>query len=104
MCIYIYVYIYIYMYVWPKIWYECTNPLDETFPLSPGMTRSCDHLHSHLCVFDFPGGSSMEDESNSQEKWSPPRIKHGWLENGPFIGEFPIKTSIHRGFSTAMFG
>ena len=25
------------------------------------------------------------------------------MENGPFIGDFPIKTSIHRGYSTAMF-
>ena len=33
----------------------------------------------------------------------PPVIKHGLLENGPFIGDFPIKTSIPRGFSTAMF-
>ena len=29
----------------------------------------------------------------------PPVIKHGWLENGPFISDFPNKTSIHRGFS-----
>ena len=27
----------------------------------------------------------------------PPVIKHGWLENGPFIGDFPIKTSIQFG-------
>ena len=32
----------------------------------------------------------------------PPVIKHGWLENEPFIGDLPIKTSIHRGFSIAM--
>ena len=25
------------------------------------------------------------------------------IENGPFIGDFPIETSIHRGFSIAMF-
>ena len=25
------------------------------------------------------------------------------MENGPFISEFPIKPSIHGGFSTAMF-
>ena len=25
------------------------------------------------------------------------------LENVPFLGEFPIRTLIHRGFSTAMF-
>ena len=30
-------------------------------------------------------------------------IKHGRLENGPFINDVPIKTSIHRGFSIAMF-
>ena len=30
-------------------------------------------------------------------------IKHGLLENGPFIGDGPSKTSIHRGFSIAMF-
>ena len=33
----------------------------------------------------------------------PPVIKHGLQENGPFIGDFQIKTSIHRGFSVAMF-
>ena len=25
------------------------------------------------------------------------------IENGPFIGDFPIRNSIHRGFSIAMF-
>ena len=29
----------------------------------------------------------------------PPVIKHGLLENGPFIGDFPQKTSV-RGFSS----
>ena len=33
----------------------------------------------------------------------PPVIKHGVLENGPLISAFPIKTSIHRGFSIAVF-
>ena len=33
----------------------------------------------------------------------PPVIKHGLLENGPLIGKFPIKTSIPKGFSIAMF-
>ena len=33
----------------------------------------------------------------------PPVIKHGVLEKGPFIGDVPMKTSIHRGFSSAMF-
>ena len=33
----------------------------------------------------------------------PPVIKDGWLENGPFIGDFPIKTSLRKGFSIAMF-
>ena len=33
----------------------------------------------------------------------PPGIKHGMLENGPFISHVPIKTSVHRGFSVAMF-
>ena len=33
----------------------------------------------------------------------PPVIKHGLLENGPFMGDFPIKTSIHIGLSIAMF-
>ena len=28
----------------------------------------------------------------------PPVIKHGLLENGPFIGDFPIETSISSGF------
>ena len=28
----------------------------------------------------------------------PPVIKHGVMENVPFIGDFPIKTSIHGGF------
>ena len=32
-----------------------------------------------------------------------PRIKHGVLENGPFTGDVPPKTSIHREFSIAMF-
>ena len=30
-------------------------------------------------------------------------IKHGVLENGSFVNDFPINTSIHRGFSIAMF-
>ena len=30
-------------------------------------------------------------------------ITHGVLENGPFAGDFPINTSIHRGFSVAIF-
>ena len=30
-------------------------------------------------------------------------IKHGLLENASFISDFPNKTSIHRGFSIAMF-
>ena len=30
-------------------------------------------------------------------------IKHGLLENGLFIGAFPIKTSIHRKFPIAIF-
>ena len=30
-------------------------------------------------------------------------IKHGLLENGPFIADLHIKTSIGRGFSIAMF-
>ena len=30
-------------------------------------------------------------------------IKHGWLENEQFIGDFPNKTSISRGSSIAMF-
>ena len=33
----------------------------------------------------------------------PPVIKHGLLENGPFISNFPNKTSIHRTFPIAMF-
>ena len=33
----------------------------------------------------------------------PPVIKHGWLENGQFIGDFPNKTSVDKGFSVAMF-
>ena len=33
----------------------------------------------------------------------PPVIKHGLLENGPFIGDFPMKTSIHKVFSITMF-
>ena len=32
-----------------------------------------------------------------------PVIKNGWLENGPLIGDFRNKTSIHRGFSIATF-
>jgi hypothetical protein len=27
---------------------------------------------------------------------------HGLVENGPFIDDFPIKTSIYNGFSMAM--
>ena len=30
-------------------------------------------------------------------------IKHGWLENTLFLGDFPMNTSIYRGFSIAMF-
>ena len=30
-------------------------------------------------------------------------INHGVLERGPFIGDVPITTSIHGGFSIAMF-
>ena len=30
-------------------------------------------------------------------------IKHAWLENGLLISDFPHETSIHRGFSIAMF-
>ena len=30
-------------------------------------------------------------------------IKHGWLENRPLICDFPIETSIDKGFSIAMF-
>ena len=30
----------------------------------------------------------------------PPVIKHGVLENGSFIGDFPMKTSLHRDFSS----
>ena len=30
-------------------------------------------------------------------------IKHGVLETGQFIGDVPIKTSIYRGISIAMF-
>ena len=30
-------------------------------------------------------------------------IKHGWLENGPFIIDFPMKTSVSRECSIAMF-
>ena len=30
-------------------------------------------------------------------------IKHDWLENGPFKGDCPIKASIYRGLSLAMF-
>ena len=33
----------------------------------------------------------------------PPVIKHGCLENGPFKGDFPVKTSIYTGISFAMF-
>ena len=33
----------------------------------------------------------------------PPEIKHGWLENGPFTDDIPMKTPIHGGFSIAMF-
>ena len=33
----------------------------------------------------------------------PPVIKYRVLENGPLISDFPIKTSIHRRFSIAMF-
>ena len=32
-----------------------------------------------------------------------PVVKHGVLENGPLISDFPIKTFIHRRFSIAMF-
>ena len=32
---------------------------------------------------------------------SPPVVKHGVLENGPFMSNFRNKTSIHRGFSIA---
>ena len=32
-----------------------------------------------------------------------PVIKHGNGNNGPFIGDVPIETSIHNGFSIAMF-
>ena len=31
------------------------------------------------------------------------QIKHGWLENEPFLREFPIRPSMHSGFSIAMF-
>ena len=30
----------------------------------------------------------------------PPAIKHGVLEDGPFMGDFPLKTSFHRGFAS----
>ena len=40
--------------------------------------------------------------ADGSKELHPPVIQHGWLENGPFI-DFPFKTSIHRGFSTAMF-
>ena len=34
----------------------------------------------------------------------PPVIKHGFLENPPFIDGSPAETSIYRGFSIAKFG
>ena len=39
----------------------------------------------------------------SQNDWYPLEIKHGVLENGPFLCDFPLKTSIDGGFSIAMF-
>ena len=32
-----------------------------------------------------------------------PSSNQTWLENGPFIDDYLIKTSIHMGFSIAMF-
>ena len=34
--------------------------------------------------------------------WYTPVIKHVLLENGPFVSDFPIKTSMYREFSIGM--
>ena len=46
---------------------------------------------------------SLQESASRPDGSYPPVIKHGVLENGPFINDFPIQTSIHRVFSIAMF-
>ena len=48
-------------------------------------------------------GDAVAAWGSPVEMGYPPVIKHGVLENGPFISDLPIKTSMHRGFSVAMF-
>ena len=45
------------------------------------------------------------DHKTEDHEWwfYPPVIKHGWLENGPFIGDCSNKPSIRRGLSGEMF-
>ena len=47
--------------------------------------------------------NSRKDNSTMHGTGRPPVIKHGGLENGPFISDFPIKASIYTGFPIAMF-
>ena len=46
------------------------------------------------------GGESLLTIMNGQYLLG---IKHGVLENGPFISNFPIETCVYRGFFIAMF-
>ena len=49
-------------------------------------------------VFSPPVSSNMAGKSPSYTLW----LFNIAMENGPFIEDFPIKTSIYKGFSMAM--
>ena len=59
--------------------------------------------HELLVGPGFPLDLGRTTHQKTSVYMYPPVIKHGVLENGPFIGDLPIETSIYRELSIAMF-
>ena len=84
---------------------QTKSPIHKTMMLGFGTWICCTHVQVKPPVKRSPQSSSIAEAKagSGPKECYPLVIKHGWLENGPFICDFPIQTSIpsnYRGFSS----
>ena len=86
--------------------YEISKPRCIAWGRGP-MTCYIEHrLSGRVCLWMWSGMTLEPNAPWCDEpaiQINPLVIKHGLLQNGPFTGDFPIKTSIYLRFCIAMF-
>ena len=94
------------MYLPKKIIHDSSSGILMTSVFFPKKSQGCVILGTDLPT-DLGGATAEVDADQAlQEPWGPTSFTL-WLfniamENGPFIDDFPIKTTIYKGFSMAM--